>query len=116
MVSWRFTGAETVLACEGAFIEGLAGSGLLPGSRPVFSSGRERFPDDIFVRNSSRTVSFIMAPQLGQIERVGAKLRSHTGQFIGFACNDLKPRSEFEKLRDNIRVYFKSSIVKRRKL
>jgi hypothetical protein len=27
-------------------------------------------------------VSFIMAPHVGQMERVGAKLRSHTGQFI----------------------------------
>jgi len=26
-----------------------------------------------------------MAPQVGQMDRVGAKLRSHTGQFIGFA-------------------------------
>jgi hypothetical protein len=28
-------------------------------------------------------LSFIMAPHVGQMERVGAKLRSHTGHFIG---------------------------------
>jgi len=39
-------------------------------------------PVVILVCNSSRTLSFIIAPQLGQIERVGAKSRSQTGQFI----------------------------------
>ena len=40
-------------------------------------------PAVIFFCTSSLTVSFIIAPQVGQIERVGAKLRWQTGQFIG---------------------------------
>lgn len=31
-----------------------------------------------------------MAPQAGQIDKVGAKLRSHTGQFIGVFCKCLR--------------------------
>ncbi len=49
-----------------------------------------RLPDVIFVCSSSRTVSFIMAPQAGQIDKVGAKLRSHTGQFIRQSLADLE--------------------------
>jgi hypothetical protein len=37
--------------------------------------------------SSSRTESFIIAPQLGQIDNVGARFRLQTGQFI--VLNDL---------------------------
>lgn len=38
---------------------------------------------DILVSNSSRTLSFIMAPHVKQIDRVGARSRLQTGQIIG---------------------------------
>ena len=38
----------------------------------------------IFVSSSSRTVSFIIAPQAKQIDKVGARSRLQTGQIIGF--------------------------------
>jgi hypothetical protein len=44
----------------------------------------ESFPAAIFVWSSSRTVSFIIAPQVRQIESVGARSRLQTGQFITF--------------------------------
>jgi hypothetical protein len=37
---------------------------------------------DIFPINSSRTESFIIAPQLGQIDKVTALFLLQTGQFI----------------------------------
>ena len=59
-----------------------------------------------------------MAPQVGQMDRVEAKLRSQTGQFIGFAITSVENYDEkmLEKLSDNIKIYFNSSIVKRREL
>jgi hypothetical protein len=52
-----------------------------------------------------------MAPHVGQMDRVGAKLRSHTGQFIGFAVTSLRTVKNYEakmleKLSDNIKIYF----------
>ncbi len=37
---------------------------------------------EIFPTSSSRTESFIIAPQLGQIDKVTALFRLQTGQFI----------------------------------
>ena len=69
-------------ACSGGLIiAGRGGDGAhVFFSVAIFSRGK--FPDVILLCNSSRTVSFIMAPQVGQMDNVGAKLRSHTGQFI----------------------------------
>jgi hypothetical protein len=39
---------------------------------------------EILSFSSSRTESFIIAPQLGQIDNVGARFRLQTGQFICF--------------------------------
>ena len=69
--------AATLIGC------GVHGS---TGSKAVFS-GRFSGPEGgftIFDSSSSRTVSCIIAPQVRQIDRVGASSRLQTGQFIGF--------------------------------
>jgi hypothetical protein len=42
---------------------------------------------EIFLTRSSRTESFIIAPQLGQIDKVTALFRLQTGQFIKIEKN-----------------------------
>ena len=57
---------------------------LTDNSRFDGCSWRNR-PEVTFGASSSRTESFIIAPQDGQIESVGARARVQTGQFIGVA-------------------------------
>lgn len=45
--------------------------------------GRAGAVFEIFVSSSSRTVSWIMAPQVRQIDKVGARSRLQTGHIIG---------------------------------
>jgi hypothetical protein len=56
-------------------IAGLGGAGL---SRGTIGSAAIV----IFVSNSSRTVSFIIAPHVRQMDKVGARSRLQTGQII----------------------------------
>jgi hypothetical protein len=72
-----------------AIMVGLTGVSSLSGVTGVTLAstlsvmvGRSR-PEVIFCSNSSRTESFIIQPQEGQIESVGAKSLAHLGQFIG---------------------------------
>jgi hypothetical protein len=61
---------------------------------------------EIFVSNSSRTVSLIIAPQVRQMERVGARSRLQTGHIIkriGFSWIDCqsdsgKSQKEYQRL------------------
>ena len=57
----------------------LTGGAAATGGVAGFAS----FPEVRFASHSSRTVSFIIAPHEGQIDRVGARTRLQTGQFIG---------------------------------
>jgi len=61
---------------------------------------------EIFVSSSSRTVSWIMAPQVRQMERVGARSRLQTGHIIGvlelgwicFQRDKGKTQKEYQRL------------------
>jgi len=84
-----------------------AGFGVSTNSILVGVSG----PDGILpilVSSSSRTVSFIIAPQVRQMESVGANSRLQTGQFIGLRFGQFYLGfDEREANRGkNIRIYF----------
>ena len=61
---------------------------------------------EIFVSSSSRTVSWIIAPQVRQIDKVGARSRLQTGHIIGRiglawiekVSARAKTRSEYQRL------------------
>ena len=62
-----------------------SGSGIAGGCTDAREVGRgSGFKEGalIFVCSSSRTESFIIAPQVRQIDNVGASVRLQTGQFI----------------------------------
>ncbi|MGI8811901.1 MAG: hypothetical protein ACR2IH_05160 [Pyrinomonadaceae bacterium] len=69
---------------------------------------RPEFDGAIFVWSSSRTVSFIIAPHVRQIDNVGARSRLQTGQIIAFfdslereLCGMIRANPE-----KHIRIYF----------
>ena len=83
-------------------------------SRPLFEVASPPVLE-IFVSNSSRTVSCIIAPHVRQMDRVGARSRLQTGHIIGVLSLDwiliCKVSATRANRRKNIRGYFKASTV-----
>jgi hypothetical protein len=83
-------------------------------SRPLFELASPAV-FEIFVSNSSRTVSCIIAPHVRQMDRVGARSRLQTGHIIGVLSLDwiliCKVSATRANRRKNIRGYFKASTV-----
>jgi hypothetical protein len=83
-----FTGSSAVTVLTGAGFGNTAaaeGSGLPAFTGKAFLSAFTGIEGaEMLSWSSSRTESFIMVPQAGQIDKVGAKFRLQTWHFIAF--------------------------------